>query len=381
MNGKIDSVSSFVPLQGIPEQHLSFLLNKAHSRFLFKGSSLKSQNLGLESYIYLFSGEVIVRTFEGEERVRATENLLPIAYQQYHAVEITAVMDSELLIFPAQELKQQLCWSQMAEFQRVQIAGDPTRDEDAEWINFILDSNLFFKVPPTNVSEIFSKLTPRVVSSGDVIVRQGDVGNACYFIKEGRAKVEVADVDADMKKVVAEIGPGRCFGEDALVNKTQRNATVSMIENGVLMRLSKDDFLPLLKRDQATTVDLDYLLAKLGQDEECIIIDVRTVPEYQFGHLETAVNIALDILPLHLPRLNNRFEYILYSDCGFRSNAGAVALSKLGYNAVSLEGGLSEIYTGCSVNPKLKQLLTISPYWVRGGYVVSDQPVGATKYR
>lgn len=380
MNGKISSLSSFVPLQGIPEQHLTYLLNRVQSRFLFKGANFQAKYSGYEYYFYLYSGEVLVRCKgQPEQRVRATENLLPLAYQCYQPVEISALTDSEIMMFPSLELKKQLCWSQMAEFQRVQIAGDPTRDEDAEWINFILDSNLFFKVPPTNVSQIFSKLTPRVVSNGDVIVRQGEIGNACFFIKEGRAEVEVTDPTTGVTKVVAEIGPGRCFGEDALVNKTQRNATVSMIENGVLMRLSKDDFLPLLKKDQATTVDLDYLLAKIGQDPKCVIIDVRTVPEYQFGHLETSVNIALDILPLHLPRLNKEFEYILYSDACFRSNAGAVALNKLGYNASAFEGGLADIYASLDMNPALSQLITSKPYWLRDGYVISDQELGATK--
>lgn len=381
MIGKIDSLHSFVPLQGIPEQHLSYLLKRVQSRFLFKGASLSSQFIGRESSLYLYSGSVSVACGETPtQTVSATENLLPLAYQQFQPVEITALEDSELLIFPALELKRQLCWSQMAEFQRVQIAGDPTRDDDAEWINFILDSNLFFKVPPTNVAEIFSKLTPRVTSAGDVIVRQGDIGNACYFIKEGRARVDVTDPETGITKTVAQIGPGRCFGEDALVNKTQRNATVTMIQDGVLMRLSKEDFLPLLKKDQARTVNLEYLVERFGQPES-VVIDVRTVPEYQYGHIDTAVNIALDILPLHLPRLNPKSEYILYSDSGFRSNAGAVALRKLGYNAASLEHGIAEIYSALPFNSDLQPLLTQSPYWLRNGYVVSDQEVGATKYR
>jgi len=382
MKGRINSLRSFVPLQAIPDQHLTYLLNKVQSRFLFKGAIFQSQFIGRDCYLFLYSGEVIVRTaYRPEQTVTATENLYPLAYQAYQAVEIEATTDSELLIFPALELKKLLCWSQMAEFQRVQIAGDPTRDEDAEWINFILDSNLFFKVPPTNVSEIFSKLKARVVSSGDVIVTQGEIGNACYFIKEGVAKVEVSDPGSNTRNIVAKIGPGRCFGEDALVNKTQRNATVTMLENGVLMRLAKDDFLPLMKKDQARHVELDYLLAKIGQDEDCIIIDVRTEPEYEFGHLETAINISLDMLPLHLPRLDKKFEYILYSDSGFRSNAGAVALAKLGFNVSCFAPGIAELYASLALNPTLKPLITNKPYWVKDGYVVSDQSSGVTKYR
>jgi hypothetical protein len=213
MTGSITNLHSFVPLQGIPEQHLAYLKDHVKTRFLFKGASLPPMQLGLDTNIYLYSGEVAIKHVDGAQIdiVQATENLLPLAYQYFGVVEITAQTDAELIVIPLSELRKQLCWSQMAEFQRVQIAGDPTRDEDAEWINFILDSNLFFKVPPTNVSEIFSKLTPKVVSKGDVIVRQDEVGNACYFIKEGSARVDITNRDG-LTQCVAEIGPGRCFG-------------------------------------------------------------------------------------------------------------------------------------------------------------------------
>lgn len=380
MNDRIDSLSSFVPLQGIPKQHMAYLLNQVESKFLFRGAVFQSQYIGRDCYLYLYSGEVIVRTAcRPDETVVATENLYPLAYQCYQPVEIEALVDTELLIFPAAALRQMLCWSQMAEFQRIQIAGDPTRDEDASWINFILDSNLFFKVPPTNVSMIFSKLTTKQVTTDEIIVKQGEVGNACYFIKEGVAKVEVGDSQSGEKKLVAKLGPGRCFGEDALLNRTQRNATVTMMEDGILMRLSKDDFLPLMKKDQAKVVNLDYLLKKIGPENECIIIDVRTEPEYQFGHLESAINIPLDMLPLHLPRLKKNIEYILYSDSGFRSNAGAVALVKLGYNAASFSTGLAELFSTLTLNPSLKPLITDKAYWVKDGRIESGQSSGVIK--
>ncbi|BFM07437.1 hypothetical protein GCM10025791_02240 [Halioxenophilus aromaticivorans] len=339
----------------------------------------QSQFIGRDCFLFLYSGEVVVRTAcRPEETIVARENLYPLAYQCYQPVEVEALSDAELLIFPAKELRNVLCWSQMAEFQRVQIAGDPTRDEDAQWINFILDSNLFFKVPPTNVSTIFSKLRRQVVNRGDVVVQQGEVGEACYFIKYGLAAVTISDVETGEEKLVAKIGPGRCFGEDALVNQTQRNATVTMLQDGVLMRLEKDDFLPLMKKDLAAVVELDYLLENIGHDDRCILIDVRTEAEYEFGHLESAINISLDILPLHLPRLRRDVEYILYSDSGFRSNAGAVAMQKLGYNVCSFATGLADLYASMVLNPSLKPLITQKRYWVKGGAVVSDHPRGVT---
>ncbi len=374
MKTKTESLHSFVPLQGIPEQHLEYLIERAQSHFLFTGSTIDSTEYGGDVFIYLFSGEVVIQHPGGlEQIVNANGNLLPLAYQHFQTSSISAVIDSELIIFPLDELRKQLCWSQMAEFQRVQIAGDPSRDEDAQWINFILDSNLFFKVPPTNVAEIFSKLTPKVVSSGDVIVRQGEIGNACFFIKEGQARVDVVDSDTNALDTVAFLGPGRCFGEDALVNKTQRNATVTMIENGVLMRLSKDDFVPLMKQELSDQISGDTMLLSLDKSERFIVIDVRTEPEYQFGHLRNSVNISLDLLPLHIPRLDKDTQYILYSDTAFRSDAGASALSKLGFKAKSLTKGLKGLILQSEKNLIPYDYLTTQPYWLHDGAVVADQ--------
>ncbi len=383
MKTKIESLHSFVPLQGIPEQHLEYLVERVQSHFLFTGSIVESSEFGGDVFIYLFSGEVVVSHADGSEQtVNANGNLLPLAYQHFLPAKISAIIDSELIIFPLDELRKQLCWSQMAEFQRVQIAGDPSRDEDAQWINFILDSNLFFKVPPTNVSEIFSKLTPKVVSSGDTVVRQGEIGNACFFIKEGQARVDVIDPETNTQKTVAYLGPGRCFGEDALVNKTQRNATVTMIENGVLMRLSKDDFFPLMKKESSDQVSSDLILSslnKLDSKHRYVLIDVRTAPEYEFGHLKNSVNISLDLLPLHIPRLDKGIQYVLYSDTAFRSDAGASALSKLGFNAMSLAEGLRGLISKSEKELVPLHYLTTQSYWLHEGSVIADQSSGTIK--
>ncbi len=45
---------------------------------------------------------------------------------------------------------------------------------------------------------------------------------------------------------LAELGVGDTFGEEALISEAKRNATVSMLTDGVLMRLNKQDFRDLM---------------------------------------------------------------------------------------------------------------------------------------
>lgn len=180
---------------------------------------------------------------------------MPIAHHQPRAFTAIAESDCSLLRIDSDRLDKLLTWSEVADYLQLSISRQRDLDEDVDWMMTVLKSNLFFKVPPLNVEHIFSRLTPQVVYSGDVIIRQGEMGDFCYFIKEGEAEV-TRHIDGK-RQHLATIGIGRCFGEDALVNETVRNASVSMSSDGVLMRLDKQDFYRLLKEPNVASIELD----------------------------------------------------------------------------------------------------------------------------
>ena len=47
---------------------------------------------------------------------------------------------------------------------------------------------------------------------------------------------------------LAELKTGDSFGEEALISESTRNATITMITDGVLMKLAKDTFVELVKK-------------------------------------------------------------------------------------------------------------------------------------
>jgi len=69
-------------------------------------------------------------------------------------------------------------------------------------------------------------------------------------------------------------------------------------------------------------------------DKGCLIIDVRTPEEFKQGHLESSINIPLDLLPSKIEGLkNNELPVITCCRSGARSARGAEILKAAGVTA------------------------------------------------
>ncbi len=84
-----------------------------------------------------------------------------------------------------------------------------------------------------------------VFAPGDVLFRQGDPGDAAYFIVSGSAEVLVHNLDGDMS--VAAIGENEMVGEISILCDVPRTATVRAVSDLVTLRISKDRFFTVLE--------------------------------------------------------------------------------------------------------------------------------------
>lgn len=83
------------------------------------------------------------------------------------------------------------------------------------------------------------------VAADDAICDQGDEGHELYIVREGGVAVRVTTADGG-DIVVAEMGPGDFFGEMAIFEDAPRSASCVMIDDGVVLRLGKDNFFDLM---------------------------------------------------------------------------------------------------------------------------------------
>lgn len=94
--------------------------------------------------------------------------------------------------------------------------------------------------------------------------------------------------------------------------------------------------------------DIDYEEAKqiLFDDENAILLDVRSKQEYKEGHLDYAINIPLYDLETNIyNKLTDKNQTIIvYCQTGNRSKKAFNILSKNGYtNIYNIQGGLDNI--------------------------------------
>jgi CRP/FNR family transcriptional regulator, cyclic AMP receptor protein len=79
---------------------------------------------------------------------------------------------------------------------------------------------LFAEVPDDALGKIAPFAQSKEFAKDNVVVREGGFSNHFYAIQEGKARVERAG------KELAELGPGDVFGEQGLLEKTERSASV-----------------------------------------------------------------------------------------------------------------------------------------------------------
>ncbi|HSC76852.1 MAG TPA: cyclic nucleotide-binding domain-containing protein [Pseudomonadales bacterium] len=332
-------IRRLAPLNGLNEHSLQLLLEQANWPLVGRGQRLFSAAEFQRFHIYLLSGEAEL-LYAGGSVVHTAEQSFPIGYGVLGLQMAVALTDCVCLCIDKDLLDRLLCWDHVAAAIELDLSYQTEHDDETSWRLTLLKSNLFMKVPPLNVAQIFSRLKPMQVKTGDVILKQGDAGDGCYFIRRGKAAVIRRNPGETQDTHIVDIGYGRCFGEDALIYDTVRNASVIMATDGLLLRLDKIDFMLLLREpvvEHIKVTDFDVALASGS-----VLLDVRIQEEFHVARLLDAINTPLSCLRLLMStKLSLQRDYIVYCDTGRRSRAAVSLLQQKGFRARYLLNGLN----------------------------------------
>ncbi len=102
-------------------------------------------------------------------------------------------------------------------------------------------TNLFHDLSVAEATVLGTFMERRQHRPGEVVVRQGDVGDALFLIELGGAEVRVRG-SGGQSTLLATLGPGDFFGEIALVTGGERSADVIATSPLTVMYLSADAY-------------------------------------------------------------------------------------------------------------------------------------------
>ena len=171
------------------------------------------------------------------------------------------------------------------------------------------------------------------------MIREGDEGDFYYLIESGR--FQVGRLVGGAEVMLAELKAGDAFGEEALVSEAKRNASVTALGAGYLLRLNRNHFNEMLR---------EPLLRRIGYDDAservrrgALWLDVRYPSEYQYDKLPGAINVPLAEVRNMFAVLDRSKDYIAYCQSGRRSAAAAFLFAQRGFKVWLLEGGLRSV--------------------------------------
>lgn len=332
-------VRRLVPLNGLKESSLQTLLQQCDWPLVGKGQKLFSQSDYETFHVFLLSGVAGLQYSTGMVEHTA-EVPFPVGYGATGLQHALALTDCVCLRVNKTLLDRHLCWDHVAASIELDLSYNPEHDDESSWQLTLLKSNLFLKVPPSNFVHMFSCLKPMQVKAGEIVLRQGESGDGCYFIRRGTASITRRSSDDEGERHILDIGYGRCFGEEALLHNTVRNASVTMKSDGLLMRLEKHDFMLLLREIEVEHIkggDIQSMLAS-----EAVLLDVRMEEEYNVARLKGSINAPLDCLRLLMSeKMALQQDYIVCCDTGRRSRAAVSILKNQGFRARYLLNGMN----------------------------------------
>ncbi|MGZ3691181.1 MAG: cyclic nucleotide-binding domain-containing protein [Pseudobdellovibrio sp.] len=123
------------------------------------------------------------------------------------------------------------------------IKTDKARELQARiWvIHALLKSEMFRSLPQESFDALIHAGEIKKIEARTVICRQGDIGESCYIIVQGKVSVH------KNQKLVANLEQGDCFGEMALlVTGGPRTATVHAETDVIVLELHRAQFYKLL---------------------------------------------------------------------------------------------------------------------------------------
>ena len=350
-----------IPINGLSASKQKVLLDNIIIETHPVGSYLFEQG-DIDGFVYyLLTGKINMMATDESSFIIEPEvehASYPIGQMQPRQYSAMIINESQILKI-SKSLFNSLLKSDRPEPQVVLESDDA--DGVGDWMTNLVKSRIFSNIPPQNIQKIFELFEEIPVKNNDMIIHQGEQGDFFYIIKDGMFKVTRYLQKQHKTFRLAILHEGDSFGEESLLGDMPRNANVTALTDGTLMRLTKDSFLSLIRDPAIKAVDYQQAVQRIGEGETWL--DVRSPEKYRKNGLAGSLNYPLDTLRIQINKLNMDASYIVYCENGSRSSIAAYLLLKHGYSVSYLQGGISKYQKEmASTAPTIRELDSAQQY-------------------
>ncbi|WP_172597758.1 cyclic nucleotide-binding domain-containing protein [Sulfuriflexus mobilis] len=332
------ALAALVPINALTHENFEELARKARIEQIKAGRILFKAGENDKHAVYVLAGEVELSDGSETSTVKGGSQGArhPLSPQQPRTQTARAKTDCTIALVDRDLLDVLLTWDQSSSYQVEEV-----EESDGDWMSRLLHTPSIMQLPAANIQALFMKLEQLPVEAGEVVIRQGGEGDYYYIISEGRCQVTRISPRTKEEMVLAELNSGDAFGEEALISENKRNATITMLTDGVLMRLGKSDFIELMKEPLHSKLSYEAAAERVAGG--AVWLDVRLPSEHSNGSLPGSINLPLFFLRKKADEINAERTYIMVCDTGRRSASAAYLLAERGFDVYVLEGGLNAV--------------------------------------
>ena len=340
MSPEIDpnQIKSLSPINSLNPENTQELIKKISATTLTAGHYAFKKGDSEKCHIYVLKGEIeLVEDKNVHKVIKAgtPDGLQPVAHGFPRPYSARAKVDSVITRINSDMMDIMLTWDQTGSYS---VEALEEENEETDWMSRILQTRAFHRIPPANIQAMFMHMESVNYKPGEKVVEQDQEGDYFYIIKEGRCLVTRSTPANPNGVKLATLSVGDSFGEEALISDTKRNATVTMLTDGYLMRLNKEYFNSLLNEPLLNWVS--YEEGKKLVDEGAVWLDVRLPAEHKAKYIKGSINIPLIFLRMKANTLDSNKKYVIYCDTGRRSSAASFLLNDKDIESYVLRDGV-----------------------------------------
>lgn len=337
----IELLQRFVPVHELPDEERTALLRGARVLSFAPGEVIFREGAEQRRVMYLLSGQVALSSSSGTRsmlRAGSARAQRPLSDEQRTLFGCVAREPCKVLSLPASQagIEGRL----MLDMSGYEVEEIAVRDS-ALWLRVLARTPHLLRIPTANMQRLIEESSELEVPTGQAVVRQGDAATDYFIVKQGTFSVTRRDDGSGEERIVAELGEGSAFGEDALISRCRRNASVVAREDSALLRLAKGAFTRLVVNPLLDPISLReaHRLTQRG----AVLVDVRDPECHANDGLPNSLNVPFAQLRSVARDFDRNNPLVLYCQDGHLSAAAAFVLIQYGMTAYLIAGGLGAL--------------------------------------